>query len=204
MLRAATLTPWTKEEEEFLFSEWKAWEEKHGRKKLAFLRHLHPAMPQRTFHALKSHLARVTVKKGGRLCRLNAHQPLQLSVADCGYLAAIFDGEGTMSKPIHVRTKEGGYGAGCIINFVIVTNTNVAVIDKVKRILSPVVSVHKVNPRNKGWKPLYAVYVRGFRAMADVISQILPYMAHSEKISKCQENLAWLRARIAKHDHGTL
>lgn len=194
-MSALTRMNWTVEEEEFILREWNAALKPCGQARWGFILDLASKIPNRTPQGIRNKMRRLT--QAGRIPRQRErsfYTPIHLSTIDAAYLAAMVDGEGSVHKLYRTKRKDG-YSNGTTAQVVLCYNTDKGIIDKVSKLV-PCAKVSNGRFSPNSTKPVYSVTLNGYQAILDVMSSVVPFMAHTEKCARVEVMLSFIRGRL--------
>jgi hypothetical protein len=195
---------WTPEEDAVLLKAWEEWMTPVGRARQGFVAHVQTLFVHRSRHAiLKRKVTLVRDGKAPTRWQRNVLTPLDITVGDCQYLAAMLDGEGSLSLWDYDRKRENGKPSYPITipRVTLCYNTDEGILQHVEALV-PYAKRHKASrppADNRGVrtnKTVFAITVYGHKEMQHTLLTILPYMRHTEKIVKAHAILAFLGERI--------
>ena len=123
--------------------------------------------------------------------------------AELGWLAAMIDGDGSVTMSI-AFDKRRGYT--WYVPHVAVANTDPAIVAEVTRLLDAIgcryhASVSNVRKGHFGKKDCWQIVVHHFQSIVVLLTQVAPYMK-SVKGAKAELMLRWLAMRIPKRQRG--
>lgn len=159
------------------------------------LRALKAALPSRSLPSITHRLKRLCGPAFANVKAYQDHPSIpEWSAVDTGYIAGIFDGEGSLYiAPINRARPD----LGKRIFLVIVTNTDKNILDRVKSLFPEgLLAQYDYRRVNKGHKPCAQLLVRRNAYVMEVCRRILPYVAHGEKRRRIIEVMEYLKGRV--------
>ena len=127
------------------------------------------------------------------------YTPLVLTPAECGWLAGILDGEGTVNEPKQII--RWGQRHGWNLRVVVCYNTDRGIIDKVLTLVPharPIwytpEQVDRQDERRRGTKDFCHVNLHGHEPIRDYLAHVIPYLA-GEKRLKAVRVLDFIESR---------
>ena len=179
---------WETEEDAALIEVCKQHLDRDGGLKPGWVSLAHKVLQHRTPKALRGRLSALVSRKQVPLTWMR-HTPLGLpewSVADTGWIAGIFDGEGSLFVG---RNSEGTTR----INLTICTNTDAGIIARVLALMGATVCVGVHKKHKAHWKECSGIVVRRFADILEVIDRLTPHVTHLGKRRKLLEALAYIQ-----------
>ncbi len=192
---------WSTEEDRVLIDAWKSWQGPLGRCHNGVEAHLATLFSHRTKHSWRHRLDALI--KAGRIptqVARSTYQPLDLSVAECAWLAGIIDGEGGIGDPFTDVGKVKDFA----IRVTLCANSDLELMARV-RLLVPHARqyVNKVSGPDatcgiKTRKTVYVLTVTGQLCVLDILRCVLPYLAHSVKRQRAIRLYEWLQNHLSR------
>lgn len=102
---------------------------------------------------------------------VRSNKELNITGFELGYLTAIIDGEGCITLSSSYKRK----GETCYRPLISISNTNIHIINYVKRILEPFGWI-RLSPRKHGWKKVYVITITRLQDVLSVIRRVLPFL----------------------------
>ena len=100
---------------------------------------------------------------------------------DIGWLAGIIDGEGCLTARMHYDKRDNRTRVGVRVN---VSNSDVKVINKIRRVLDDLevhYSVQERKPAKSSWKTVYHVDIQAYADVRKVLVHTINHLASNKK-----------------------
>lgn len=158
-------------------------------------------LPERSHYSIKRAMRQLIER--GEVPKQNerrSYTKLKLMVHQAAWLAGILDGEGT----IHLRQQKrlkNGWGHGYAVQLSLCYNTDYGIIERVSNLIphARVIKRPDTGIERKDGKPkktCWVVLVSGYVQILDVLDNLLPHMASTEKREKAVIMVGFIRSRL--------
>lgn len=186
---------WTKEEDAVLTSMYlehlsaiKALQPGNLQRRQFILRAIQTHFQHRSPSSVKRRL-QILRERGGlpKQRPKRVYKPLSLTSAECGWLAGILDGEGSVKEPRQII--QGGQRHGWNLEIVVCYNTDKGIIDRVLALVPHARAFwytpeqkNRYQPIRRGTKSICHVNLHGHEAIRDYLLHVIPYLAGEKRM----------------------